>query len=125
MGRKQRSIRVLLISISIFLIFVIAAQVFGAGLWFLDSTPFPTDFPDPKRTMLESLRQTQDIALQSPTPPPGGAIIGMGPTPDPIQLGLPPGTPMGDGILTDFVGNAYEPIYGKFSWQFAGLGGRS
>ena len=76
--------------------------------------PFPTDFPFPKRTMLVALEQTKVAALQSPTPPPGGALIGMGPTPDPIQLGLPPGTPMGDGVLTDGVGMHMSQVMGSF-----------
>ncbi len=76
------------------------------------TTPFPTDYPFPKRTILVALEQTRVVALQSPTPPPGGAIIGMGP---PIQLGIPPGTPMGDGVLTDLAGMHMSQYMGSFS----------
>ena len=77
-------------------------------------TPYPTDYPFPKMTIIEALNQTRVVALLSPTPPPGGALIGMGPTPDPIQLGLPPGTPMGDGILTDGAGMHMYQYMGSF-----------
>ena len=65
-------------------------------------------------TIWEALEQTRVAALQSPIPPPGDAIIVMGPTPDPVQLELPHGTPMGDGVLTDDVGMHRSQYMGSF-----------
>lgn len=76
--------------------------------------PYPTDFPPAKMTIWEAIEQTRVAALQSPIPPPGGAIIGRGPTPDPIQLELPSGTPMGDGVLTKDVGMHMSQYMGSF-----------
>ena len=73
-------------------------------------TPFPTDYP----LIWVALEQTRVAALQSPTPPPGGALIWPGPTPDPIQLELPLGTPLGEGVLTEDVGMHMSQYMGSF-----------
>lgn len=93
---------------------VIGSKTVGANLWLSNSTPFPTDYPYPKRTILVAMEQTKVAALKSPTPPPGGAFLSAGPTPNPVQLGPPPGTPMGEGVLTNGVGMHMGEVMGNF-----------
>jgi hypothetical protein len=78
------------------------------------ATPFPSDYPFPKRTILVAMEETRVAALKTATPPPGRAIIALGPPADPIQLGLPQGTPMGEGILTDWAGMHMSQYMGSF-----------
>lgn len=99
-SENRRPWIILLAIIAIFTVFGLS-RVFGAP-WSSNPTPFPTDYPGPKQTIVVAEAQTREAAYLTPLPTGGLKLTGPQPTPMPEQIYGPSGTPMGTGILTEF-----------------------
>ncbi len=93
--------------------FIGISRALGAP-WFSSPTPFPTDYPQPKRTIVVAEQQTREAAILPPTPPRGAKLPGPYPTRMPEQEAGPQGTPAGAGVITDQVGHPIEYYSGTF-----------
>ena len=99
-GKNRNLLLVLVVVIAVFTVFGISLA-FGAP-WGSNPTPFPTDYPGPKQTIVVAEAQTREAAYLTPLPTGGLKLTGPQPTPMPEQINGPSGTPAGAGILTEF-----------------------
>ncbi|TET29677.1 MAG: hypothetical protein E3J69_13025 [Anaerolineales bacterium] len=110
-GKNRNLLLILVVVIAVFTVFGISLA-FGAP-WGSDPTPFPTDYPGPKQTIVVAEALTREAALLTPLPT-GGSKLSVRPTPMPLEIFGPPGTPVGAGMITEHSGLASAFIMGLF-----------
>jgi len=104
--------------VAILMAATIATLVFGISLALglprgSSPTPFPTNYPGPKQTIVVAEEMTREAAVLTPIPT-GGSKLSERPTPMEIEIYGPPGTPVGSGMVTEHFGLASAYYMGLF-----------